>query len=137
MFDQGTILSARSNLDGACSEWKLVTRIPLLCHQIALFTVTGYLYLSYHHYRASREPVDPLYRGSQHFLLIPFSLLRYKIPIDLFADNSNENWDRTSNHIDYFEKYILPAYFILKRMSSLPVLQNYLQLSNNRFCKHW
>lgn len=53
--------------------WKslntLVKLIPLLRYQVALSTVTGYMYmsLSHHHYRASREPVDPLYRGYQFF----------------------------------------------------------------------
>lgn len=55
----------------------LVKLIPLLRYQVALSTVTGYMYmyLSHRHYRASREPVDLLRRGNQLFF---FYTLRKK-----------------------------------------------------------
>lgn len=94
----------------------LVKLIPLLRYQVALSTVTGYMYmyLSHRHYRASRKPVDLLRRGNQLFFFYTlrkkskqFSLLVVSI-----SQKFKRNLRQKNKPYRVLKKMKFPAYFI-------------------------
>lgn len=122
----------------------LVKLIPLLRYQVALSTVTGYMYmyLSHRHYRASREPVDLLRRGNQLFFLY----FEKKIKTILSTGGIHQPKIQTKTEIEEqtiqsFKKNEISCLFHLKKilctnsLSYTQVLSNDFKLNNIRFCK--